>query len=81
MKGIFITYVPTEKDTTGVGKKIRGQIQAFNKNDLYCSEITMYHSTSKLMRLLYKFPFTMALRFGSGIHVLSRSIIYICGVH
>ncbi len=57
MKGIFITYVPTEKDTTGVGKKIRGQIQAFNKNDLYCSEITMYHSTSKLMRLLYKFPF------------------------
>ena len=57
MKGIFITYTPTEKDTTGVGKKIRSQIQAFNKNDLYCSEITMYHSTSKLMRLLYKFPF------------------------
>lgn len=57
MRGVFITYTPNCTDATGVGKKIRSQIEVFNNAGLNCCEVTVENNKSKFLRYFYRFPF------------------------
>ncbi|MCI8726578.1 MAG: glycosyltransferase family 4 protein [Hungatella sp.] len=57
MKGIFITYGQGSAiDNTGVGLKIKGQINAFCQNGIDFFELTLLHSKNPMLRILYRLP-------------------------
>lgn len=57
MQGIFITYGEASSyDKTGVGLKIRNQLDAFRQSGIDFKELTLPYSKNPLLRILYRFP-------------------------
>lgn len=58
MKGYFVLFNSHSwDDHSGVGLKIRNQIETFNKAGLNCSEIVLPYSDSKLLPVTYRLPY------------------------
>lgn len=58
MVGLYITFGQDSKEQkTGVGLKIRNQINVFNNAGLNCQELTLPYGNQLAMRVLYRFPF------------------------
>ena len=58
MKGIFIVYGQSSNhDHTGVGLKVRNQIECFNNAGLNCKEHVLPIKKDKLLSIKYRLPF------------------------
>ena len=58
MKGCFVVFgVSSKDDPSGIGLKVRNQINSFNNAGMNCSEIVMPIANTKFLSIQYRLPF------------------------